>query len=123
MPDSSRCRWADVPLRSPLRRVTTPVEIDDRDGPPGRPARPPHRGAASDRRRRAPCGSASQRRRGAILLLATGLVLTLFGARLVELQAVRGETLAAEALDQRLRTRRSRPTAAPFSTTAASRLP
>jgi cell division protein FtsI (penicillin-binding protein 3) len=34
----------------------------------------------------------------------TGLVLTVFGARLVELQAVRGKTLAAEALDQRLRT-------------------
>ncbi len=51
-----------------------------------------------------PLRLASQRRRGAILLLATGMVLTVFGARLVDLQAVRGETLAAEALDQRLRT-------------------
>ena len=44
------------------------------------------------------------RRRGTILLVATGLVLTLFAGRLVELQAVRGESLASAALDQRLRT-------------------
>ena len=47
---------------------------------------------------------ASPRRRGAILLLVSGVVLTLFAGRLVELQAVRGEALASEALDQRLRT-------------------
>lgn len=34
----------------------------------------------------------------------TGVVLTLFAGRLVELQAVRGEALASQALDQRLRT-------------------
>lgn len=47
---------------------------------------------------------ADPRRRGTILLLATGLALTVFGGRLVELQAVRGEALASAALDQRLRT-------------------
>lgn len=47
---------------------------------------------------------ADPRRRGTILLVATGLVLTVFGGRLVELQAVRGESLASAALDQRLRT-------------------
>lgn len=46
---------------------------------------------------------ADPRKRGTILLLATGLVLTIFAGRLVELQAVRGETLAAEALGQRMR--------------------
>lgn len=39
-----------------------------------------------------------------MLLVATGLVLTLFGGRLVQLQAVQGEALASAALDQRLRT-------------------
>ena len=48
--------------------------------------------------------AANPRRRGTILLLATSLVLTLFAGRLVELQAVRGESLAGDALDQRLRT-------------------
>lgn len=43
------------------------------------------------------------RKRGTILLLATGLILTVFAGRLVELQAVRGETLASEALGQRMR--------------------
>jgi cell division protein FtsI (penicillin-binding protein 3) len=47
---------------------------------------------------------ADPRRRGTILLVATGVVLTIFGGRLVELQAVRGEALASAALDQRLRT-------------------
>ena len=47
---------------------------------------------------------ADAHRRGAVLLIATGLVLTLFGGRLIELQAVRGEALASAALDQRLRT-------------------
>ena len=56
------------------------------------------------RRRRAALRLADPRRRGTILLLATGLILTLFAGRLVEIQAVRGETLASEALDQRLRT-------------------
>lgn len=36
--------------------------------------------------------------------MVSGVVLTLFAGRLIELQAVRGEALAAEALDQRLRT-------------------
>ncbi len=39
-----------------------------------------------------------------MLLVATGLILTLFGGRLVQLQAVQGESLASAALDQRLRT-------------------
>ena len=47
---------------------------------------------------------ADPRKRGTVLLIATGVVLTIFGGRLVELQAVRGEALASAALDQRLRT-------------------
>jgi cell division protein FtsI (penicillin-binding protein 3) len=47
---------------------------------------------------------ADPHRRGILLLIATGVVLTLFGGRLIELQAVRGEALASAALDQRLRT-------------------
>ncbi|GDX31379.1 cell division protein [Actinomycetes bacterium] len=43
-------------------------------------------------------------RRGGILTLVTVIVLTIFAARLIDLQAVRGESLAAAALDQRLRT-------------------
>ena len=46
---------------------------------------------------------ADPRKRGTILLVVTGVVLTLFAGRLVELQAVRGEALASEALNQRLR--------------------
>jgi len=46
---------------------------------------------------------ANPRKRGTILLLVTGLLLTIFAGRLVEIQAVRGETLAAEALDQRMK--------------------
>jgi cell division protein FtsI (penicillin-binding protein 3) len=38
------------------------------------------------------------------LLIVTGIALTLFAGRLVELQAVNGKALAAEAVDQRLRT-------------------
>jgi cell division protein FtsI (penicillin-binding protein 3) len=75
-----------------------------------RPSEPAHRSAG-----RGPSGPArparpttiamaDPRRRGAVLLLVTGLVLTLFAGRLVELQAVRGETLASAAMDQRLRT-------------------
>ena len=44
------------------------------------------------------------RRRGMFLLIVTGIALTLFAGRLVELQAVNGKALAAEAVDQRLRT-------------------
>ena len=43
-------------------------------------------------------------KRGAILLVATAIVLTLFAGRLVELQVFRGQSLASAALDQRLRT-------------------
>ena len=39
-----------------------------------------------------------------MLLIATGVVLTLFAGRLIDLQAVKGEALATAALDQRLRT-------------------
>ena len=64
-----------------------------------RPAPPPSRP-----RRSSFVTLADQRRRGSILLLATGIVLTVFAGRLVDLQAVRGEALASAALDQRLRT-------------------
>ena len=47
-------------------------------------------------------GSAT--RRGSALLIVTILVFSTFILRLVDLQAVRGETLASAALDQRLRT-------------------
>ncbi len=43
-------------------------------------------------------------RRGTALLLLSGMVLGIFGLRLVDLQVVRGEELASAALDQRLRT-------------------
>ncbi|MDP1878716.1 MAG: penicillin-binding protein 2 [Actinomycetota bacterium] len=43
-------------------------------------------------------------RRGSALLVATAVVLAVFGLRLVQLQAVQGEALASAALDQRLRT-------------------
>ena len=46
---------------------------------------------------------ADPRKRGTILLIVTGLILTLFAGRLIEIQAVRGETLAAEAMGQRMR--------------------
>lgn len=44
------------------------------------------------------------KRRGAILLLVTAIVASVFATRLVDLQAVRGEALADAALSQRLRT-------------------
>jgi cell division protein FtsI (penicillin-binding protein 3) len=44
------------------------------------------------------------RKRGIALIVITGLVLGAFAVRLVELQAVKGEALAGQALDQRLRT-------------------
>lgn len=47
---------------------------------------------------------ADVRRRGAILMIVTAVVLSLFAGRLIELQAVRGDALASAALDQRLRT-------------------
>ena len=70
-----------------------------------RPTRPPQP-TSRDNLRRMPSTLvlADAHRRGAVLLIATGLVLTLFGGRLIELQAVRGEALASAALDQRLRT-------------------
>lgn len=46
---------------------------------------------------------ADPRKRGTILLIVTGLLLTLFAGRLIEIQAVRGEALASEALDQRMK--------------------
>ena len=39
-----------------------------------------------------------------LLVLVTAMVLSIFAMRLVDLQAIRGEALASEALDQRLRT-------------------
>lgn len=44
------------------------------------------------------------RRRGTVLLVATAIIASVFSARLVDLQAVRGEALADAALSQRLRT-------------------
>jgi cell division protein FtsI (penicillin-binding protein 3) len=46
----------------------------------------------------------NQHRRGMALILVSTLILTLFAARLIDLQAVRGSELASAALDQRLRT-------------------
>jgi cell division protein FtsI (penicillin-binding protein 3) len=43
-------------------------------------------------------------RRAGALILATGVVFSIFAVRLIELQAVRGTALASEALDQRQRT-------------------
>lgn len=43
-------------------------------------------------------------RRGTILIVVTAVVLSVFAGRLIQLQAVHGEALAAEALGQRLRT-------------------
>jgi len=75
------------------------------DDAPRRRSAPP-RGASrrSSTRKPVDLTLADSRKRGTILLVVTGLVLTLFAGRLVELQAVRGEALASEALDQRLRT-------------------
>lgn len=44
------------------------------------------------------------RRRAAVLLVFSLFILTIFGGRLFELQAFRGDALAAEAVDQRTRT-------------------
>ncbi len=43
-------------------------------------------------------------KRSIVLLVVTGLILSLFAGRLIELQVVRGEALASAALDQRLKT-------------------
>lgn len=64
-----------------------------------RPSEPPDGGWAH---RPIPLGDFSKR--GAILLVVTAIVLTLFAGRLVELQVFRGQSLASAALDQRLRT-------------------
>lgn len=93
---------------------------------PAPPRRPPHRhphphahpvtgrgtpppGRRPAPRRTPPPGPslirlADPRRRATVLLVGSMVVLTLFGGRLLELQAVRGEALAAAAVDQRLRT-------------------
>ena len=47
---------------------------------------------------------ASHRRRAGVMLVVTLIAVTIFVGRLVDLQVVRGGTLAAEGLDQRLRT-------------------
>ena len=74
------------------------------DGPRRRSTSPRAASPRAATRPRVDLALADPRRRGTILLIVTGLVLTLFAGRLVELQAVRGEALASEALDQRLRT-------------------
>jgi cell division protein FtsI (penicillin-binding protein 3) len=48
-------------------------------------------------------------KRGTILMIVTAVVFSVFAGRLVELQAVRGEALAAEALNQRLKVQTLRP--------------
>jgi cell division protein FtsI (penicillin-binding protein 3) len=48
--------------------------------------------------------SANPRRRATVTLLAFCFVLTLFGGRLIELQALRSDELASAGLDQRMRT-------------------
>jgi len=48
-------------------------------------------------------------KRGAILMVVTAVIFTIFAGRLVELQAVRGEALAATALGQRLQVQELRP--------------
>lgn len=83
-----------------MTRTVTPVRRP-------RPGAPAPGGAGRGSRHPRTTGALTlghPRRRGTILLVATGIVLTLFVGRLVELQAVRGESLAAAALDQRLRT-------------------
>lgn len=79
---------------------SAPPTRDFRRTPPRQAPRPP----ARKPRPRAAFVLADGRRRGVVLLIATGLVLTVFGGRLVQLQAVQGESLASAALDQRLRT-------------------
>jgi cell division protein FtsI (penicillin-binding protein 3) len=56
------------------------------------------------RRRNGRFRTASPRRRSSIALLVFLFVLTLFGGRLIELQALRSDELASLGLDQRLRT-------------------
>ena len=75
--------------------------------PRPRPTAPTRGAAGRGPSRRGPAAAlvlADPRKRGLALLIATGVVLTLFGGRLVELQAVRGESLASAALGQRLST-------------------
>jgi cell division protein FtsI (penicillin-binding protein 3) len=59
---------------------------------------------ADDDRGRSDFRAGDVRRRGTVLLVATAIVASVFSARLVDLQAVRGEALADAALSQRLRT-------------------
>lgn len=65
-----------------------------RGTPPTR--RPPHRPTT--------LVLASHRRRAGVMLVVTLIAITIFIGRLVDLQVIRGGTLAAEAMDQRLRT-------------------
>lgn len=75
-------------------------DFDDFDDEPR-----PRRTSAGRRPRSVPrLKMAGQRRRSAIMLVGTLIVLTIFIGRLVDLQVVRGGTLASEAMDQRLRT-------------------
>jgi cell division protein FtsI (penicillin-binding protein 3) len=67
---------------------------------PPRPPAPPQ----GRRRRSARFRTASPRRRSGIALLVFLFVLTLFGGRLIELQALRSDELASAGLDQRMRT-------------------
>lgn len=77
------------------------VRAPSRPGPAGYeqpPVGPPRRPARARRRSAAP----SPRQRSAILLIAFLMILSLFLGRLVELQAIRADELAAEGLLQRL---------------------
>jgi len=46
----------------------------------------------------------STRKRGTALIIVSSLIFMIFAARLIDLQAVKGNELASAALDQRLRT-------------------
>ncbi len=69
-----------------------------------RRAAPGGRGSGGDDRTPGDFRRGNARRRGTALVLATAVVASVFAARLVDLQAVRGEALADAALSQRLRT-------------------
>ena len=72
------------------------VDRDPRDRHP--------RGTPPTRRPPRRPSPASHRRRAGVMLVVTLIAITIFVGRLVDLQIIRGGTLAAEAMDQRLRT-------------------
>jgi len=85
-----------MPTAAPTRRRTADGGASSRDRQPQRRTSAP--------RRSTPLTLVDPRRRGMFLLIVTGVALSLFAGRLVELQAVQGKALAAQAVEQRLRT-------------------